>query len=402
MRKIFAIIGNDFRVEFAERSTLFFFLVLPLVFTLIIGTALGGIGTDESGDERYVVLVVDEDSSALSQELLAIFGASEEIRPEVKNAAEAARLLEEGEALAALTIPAGFGQALLENRAVPLTLRASPEDSASLAVEQAVQAALARLDGAVQVAQASTTQAQELRPFSAEADRLAYFQASLARAQELLDSPAAQVELERSPVAVEQIAAGFEQASPGQLVTWTLITLLGTSEVFVNERLGGTLRRLLVMPTRKATILFGKVAARFWLGMLQMALLIGFGAWVLGVNWGRSPAALALLVAAFALASVALGVLLAAFAKTRGQAAGLTIFFSMLMAALGGAWWPLEITPQAYQAAVRVLPTTWAMAGFSDVILRGQGVGAVLPEVAVLLVFSALFFAVGLARLRFE
>lgn len=403
MRKILTIAWNDIKIEFSERSTLVFFLILPIVFTLILGSALGGAGgEEESGDQRFIVLVSDEDGTDLSRQLLAQIETSQEIRPVERPAAEAASLVEDGQVVAALTIPAGFEAALLEGQPASLDLLLAQDNNAAVAAEQAVRASLSRLDGAVRAALAATSQAGEIRPFDQQDEQQAYFLASLERAQEVLSRPAAQVELASSPQTPVRIASGFEQASSGQLVTWTLLTLLAASGVFVDERLGGTLRRLLVTPTRKATILLGKVAGRYVMGILQMTLLIGFGAWVLKVNWGRSPAALALVVGAFGLAAVALGVLLGAFSKTRSQASGLTVFFSMLTAALGGAWWPLEITPPTYQAVVRVLPTTWAMSGFNDVILRGQGVAGVLPEVGVLLLFAAVFFGIGLARLRFE
>jgi len=51
---------------------------------------------------------------------------------------------------------------------------------------------------------------------------------------------------------------------------------------------------------------------------------------------------------------------------------------------------------------VKVLPTTWAMTGFNDVIIRGLGVRDVLPETVVLLGFAGLFFVLGIWRLRFE
>ena len=181
-----------------------------------------------------------------------------------------------------------------------------------------------------------------------------------------------------------------------------MITLLGGAEVFVNERLNGTLRRLLTTPTTKGIIITGKIAGRLILGIIQMVLLVGFGAVALGVNWGKSPAALAIMLLSFGLAGTALGVMLGAFARTRRQASGLTTLFSMLMAALGGAWWPLEVTPPAYQAAVKVIPTSWAMTGFTDVILRGQGVSGILLEAGVLLGFAALFFTVGVWKLKFE
>jgi ABC-2 type transport system permease protein len=74
----------------------------------------------------------------------------------------------------------------------------------------------------------------------------------------------------------------------------------------------------------------------------------------------------------------------------------------MLMAALGGAWWPLEVTPQIYQTVVKILPTTWAMMAFNDIIVRGAGVADVLLNVAVLLGFALLFFVIGIWRFRYE
>ena len=74
----------------------------------------------------------------------------------------------------------------------------------------------------------------------------------------------------------------------------------------------------------------------------------------------------------------------------------------MLTAALGGAWWPLEITSRIYQTVVKSLPTTWAMIGFNDVIVRGQGMAGVLPEVGILLGFALVFFVAGIWRFRYE
>ena len=84
------------------------------------------------------------------------------------------------------------------------------------------------------------------------------------------------------------------------------------------------------------------------------------------------------------------------------QANGLAIMFSMLFAALGGCWWPLEITPPIYQTVVKALPSTWAMQGFTDVIAYGKGLMDILPIAGILLLFTAIFFVVGVGRLRFE
>jgi ABC-2 type transport system permease protein len=133
-----------------------------------------------------------------------------------------------------------------------------------------------------------------------------------------------------------------------------------------------------------------------------MLLLVVFGAVALKVNWGRDPAALALMLVSFGLAAVALGTLMGTFIKTEGQATGVSIMLGMLLALLGGCWYPAEFFPEIARTAALALPTTWAMQGMTDLVLRGQGLAAVLPEAGVLVGFAAAFFGLGVWRFRYE
>jgi ABC-2 type transport system permease protein len=403
IRKLLAIAWTDIKIEFSHRSELIFFLVLPLIFTTIIGVALGNIGTFEPDDPRIPVLVVDLDEEVMAGELLDALRASTVIRPVLRPADEAEAIFAQADVIALLTIPSGFSQSLLAGETVEIDLQVHRQTMNGPAIEQAVSLAVRRVSGAVAIAHHSVVTAQSLQPFPSEAERQGYFQASLERARTLLDQPRARAETVRGEEReADPFPSGFKQSSPGQLVTWTLITLTGAAVVFVNERLGGTFRRLMITPSRKATLISGKILGRLLLGLIQMSLLVGFGAFVLGVDWGNSPAAIAILLVTFALAGTAFGVMLGTFARTRSQAGGLSVLFSMLLASLGGAWWPLEVTPPLYQAVVKVLPSTWAMIGFTDIITRRGGVADILPEAGILLLFAAVFFIIGLWRLKFE
>jgi ABC-2 type transport system permease protein len=402
MRKILALAWNDIQLEFSERSTLIFFLILPLVFTAIIGVALQNTYTDGSDDARLPLIVVNEDQGAYAAELIVLLDGSDTVRVVEANA-QAAEDMVNDDFPAILTIPARFSQKIFTGELAQLELYKSPDSNAPIGIEQAIKTAVTRLSTALNIAEQSTAEAEKIQPFTSAVEKQAYFKESLAAAREALTNPPTRSKMIRSEnVNTQQIATGFEQSSPGQLVTWVMITLLGGAEVFVNERLNGTLRRLLTTPTTRGIIITGKITGRFLLGVIQMILLVGFGAVALGVNWGKSPAALVIMLLSFGLAGTALGVMLGAFARTRKQASGLTTLFSMLMAALGGAWWPLEVTPPAYQAAVKFIPTSWAMTGFTDVILRGQGMSGILLEAGVLLGFAVLFFAIGAWKLKFE
>jgi ABC-2 type transport system permease protein len=120
------------------------------------------------------------------------------------------------------------------------------------------------------------------------------------------------------------------------------------------------------------------------------------------VNWADNPAALAVMMTASALAAAALGTMLGTIVKTESQASGLSIMLGMVMALLGGCWYPIELFPQAVRNIVVVLPTTWAMRGMLDILVRGQGVVGILPIAGILFGFAVVFFTIGIWRFKYE
>ncbi len=398
MQKIWAMMWKDARVRFSSRSELLFFLILPLLFTFILsGAQFGG-----DGDNRIPVLVANEDDSELATELVAHLTASKTVRPELIAASEADARFGENDHAALLQIPAGFGEVVAAGaETAVLDLTQAPNNSSAIAAQQAIQTAVGSLGQAATAARNSVLVAEGERPFATAAEREAYFAEGLAMAQTAVVEAPKRITVTQPEAAI----GGFDGAahqSVGQLLTWVLIPLLGTSGYLAFERAQGTLRRLLVTPTRTATYLLGTIASQLGLALVQMTILVLFGVYVLRVNWGNSVAGLALMLFLFGLASVAFGVMLGTFTKTESQASSLSVMLGMALALLGGAWIPLEIFPPGMQTAVHILPTTWAMRGLSDIVLRGQGVAGVLLEGSVLLGFAALFFTIGVWRFRYE
>jgi ABC-2 type transport system permease protein len=401
MSKLLAIAWNHIRIEFEDRSTIVFYLILPLLFTVVIGAALGG-NPSSSGDTRPVVIVVDVDQSTLSQEFVTALQGSKIMHAEAMSQAEADRAFEDDQAIGVLVIPIGFQAAALNGQPIDLDLKAA-NDNRSLAVEHDVRSIMEQTGGAVLAARAAMSEAERIKPFADEAAKQAYFAASLKTAQGLLKNPPARIEATQ-PATTETVESdeGFAQSSPGQLVTWVMTTLFGVAGFLAYERINGTARRLAVMPMRNSIILSGNFTGRFTLGAVQMVLMVGFGALVLSVPYGNDPLALAVMLISFGLAGTAFGVMLGTFSRTMSQAGGLSILFAMLFAALGGCWWPLEITPPIYQTLVKVLPSTWAMLGLTDIIVYGKGLSDVWLNAVVLLVFAAIYFVIGVRRMRLD
>jgi ABC-2 type transport system permease protein len=398
MNKILAIAWKNILIRFSSRIFLIFWLILPLVFTFLLASAQQ---SAEGGDNRQLLLVVDEDKSGLSQQLLAELEHSEAIRPELKTAAEAEEGLRDQESLAILTIPAGFEQATQAGQLTELQLKKAPNTTDADLIEQAVSASVSRLARVLNSAYIAVLAAEEVRPFATEADRQAYFEQSQSQAAQLVENAPSRLNITQ-PAAVTEEYNGAAQQSAGQLVTWVFINLLGASVLFVAERTEGTLRRLLTTATPRWVFVLGMMLGDWILGVLQMSILVLFGVFVMGISWGSSPAGVALMLGAFSLASVAIGTLIGVFAKTPPQANNLSIMAGMMSALLGGCWWPIELFPEGLRTAVHLLPTTWAMEGFLDLMVRQAGVVDILPAVGALLLMGVLAAGASMRQLSFE
>ena len=259
-----------------------------------------------------------------------------------------------------------------------------------------------RTSSAVGIALNAVKQAEAVQPFASPEARQAYYDQSFALAQETLAQAPQRVEVsqaaDKNPVQYDPAV----NASAGQMITWVFIPLLGLSSIFAYERQQGTLRRLLTTPTEKATILLATILGQVLTALVQVSLLISFGALVLKINWGHDLAGLAVIMVAFTFAASAMGTALGTFIKSEGQASGVSIMLGMVMSLLGGCWYPLELFPEFVRSLVRILPTTWAMQGILTLALRGGGLVDILPQAAVLMGFAVLFFIIGIRRFRYE
>ena len=398
-KKLLAMLRIGFLLEFAYPISFLFFIILPLIFTAAVGAGLSGMMAPEEESEpepfRQQIYILSEDSGLLVDHFLDAL-AEYNLKPVIVEVLP--------EDVFYIELPSDFSKNLLAGSKTAITLHILPTTSTSQAVEQYVNSALSRLGGAALVAKMGLEQAVNSELVIGEEEEQAYFEKILVETLAASQNPVAKTEvIWAGNVNIESTrttATSAQQASAGQIVTWTQITLLAAAEVFVAERETGTLRRLLVAPARRSLILIGKLLSRLTLGLVQMALLFFGGAVLFGVNWGRDPLALAAVSLAFALSSVSLGMLVATFVKTRGQANSVVIGLAMGLSALCGAWYPLEITPPFYRQLVQITPSSWAMRAFTDLLVRNAALRDVLPAIGMLLLFTIVFLTIGGLRFR--
>jgi ABC-2 type transport system permease protein len=113
----------------------------------------------------------------------------------------------------------------------------------------------------------------------------------------------------------------FTHYVPGFAVMFVLFTSIGAGSVsLLKEQEAGTFRRLVVAPISKAEIIGGKITSTFFKAFVQLAVLMIFGHFVFDLNLGSDMLALVVLIAAIALSSTGLGLLVAVMVTTKDQA----------------------------------------------------------------------------------
>ena len=184
----------------------------------------------------------------------------------------------------------------------------------------------------------------------------------------------------------------------GTILTMTMVMLTGLA--MTRERERGTMENLLATPVRPVEVMVGKILPYVVIGYVQMAVILA-AAWLLfEVPMVGSPVLLMLMIGLFMLANLAVGFTFSTLARNQLQAMQMTFFFFLPSLLLSGFMFPFRGMPRWAQWVGEVLPLTHFLRIVRGVMLKGNGLMQVLPEVWPLLAFLLAAGALALARYR--
>jgi len=197
--------------------------------------------------------------------------------------------------------------------------------------------------------------------------------------------------------------SGYAQTIPGTMVMFTMLILLtGGSILIVTERREGLLRRLASAPVSRSSVLLGKWLGRMGLAVIQLTFSMLLGSLLFDMDWGPQLPMVCVLLFFWAAFNASLALFLANLARTEGQMTGLAVISSMVLAALGGCWWPIEVVPGWMQTIASLIPTGWTMNAMHSLVHFGHGPASVLSNLALLGVSTLGLGALAARTFRFE
>ena len=184
----------------------------------------------------------------------------------------------------------------------------------------------------------------------------------------------------------------------GVILTMTMV--LFTAVAIVRERERGNMELLMATPLSRSELMIGKVLPYIAIGLLQTTVVLALGMWLFEVPVRGGVLDVYVASMLLIVANLTLGLLISTRAQSQFQAMQMTFFVFLPSILLSGFMFPFAGMPRAVQWLAEVLPLTHFMRLIRGVMLRGATLVDLWPEVAALLLFTAVMMAAAILRFR--
>ncbi len=395
LRHIWFIALKDLRLFVTDRGALIFFILFPFFFiTLFVFMNIGA--TEDTRLELYVAS--EEAEGGLSYQVIDALEQASDWEIIVMDYDQAYQAVEDKEISGFLAFPADFTEGIMTGAGTQLEVVTDAEATSDRAALSGLSQTIASRIGAQYVTASATIELLIEQGVIAPNDSAAIGQVI----GQILAGGDGQSFIEYSTVNVgeveEESAANW--VIPGYLVMFVFFGAALGAETIVRERQNHTLERLMATSVRRESILGGIFTGTTAKGLIQIILFWGVGLLAFKMDIGNSPSAVIILSILTVITSAAFSLMLATLVKTQRSAGSIAVLASLLLAPIGGCWWPLFLHPGWLQTLAKITPHGWAMSGFNKLILFGANFGDVVPEMLALLGFAVLFAVIAVWRFR--
>jgi len=409
LRNVWLLMVKDLKIFASDRAALFFSILFPFMFVILFNFILAGVG---SQDQRLVInLATREPQSGMSWQIISALETKDVStlapgEPQIvwlKDYDQAKQDVADQKISGFIAFPENFSEAVLMGYGTNLEVVYNPSDPQAIAALNGMAQSISSQVGTQHVVESAAmgllVEKDIVSPGSS-GDLAQSIRSLLAGQSSQAAAPL--VTFDTQEVGEVKAENPSNYVIPGYLVMFVFFTATFAGAQIVRERQNHTLERLLATSANRISILGGMFAGTAAKGLVQIAIFWTLGVLAFKIDLGAAPAAVILLSILVILMASAFGLMLSTFVKTERSASSIGVLTSLILAPLGGCWWPLFITPQWMQFIAKFTPHGWATTGFNKLLVFGADFKAVVPEMLVLLAFAVAFGLVAALRFRAE
>src|SRR5690625_1520126 len=380
MRAVLAIGVTELRRFARDRSNIFFVLIFPLLLVFVVGLQFGG-----GGGGSIAITGAD---GQLRQELTQELDGDDVSLNEVADAEEMRTMVARGQAQVGLLIEPGDEDAFAAGEPVQIEMIAASGGNAP-AMTQVVLTAL----------QAISLEQAELAALTDQGVEESEAAGALEQARSGVEPVQLDV-VNTDEISQELGGLGqFDLGAATMILLFVFLSTLSSSVMLIQSRRLGIQRRVLAAPVSSVSALGGQLFGRWIIAVVQGGYIMVASAWLFVVDFGSIWMAL-LIMCVFALVATGAAMLLGAVVDHEGAASVVAVGAGLVLAALGGCMFPLELFPDTLRTVANITPHAWGYEAFAQIQRHAGGLADIGLELGVLAAMALVLVLAGSWALR--
>ncbi|MDD5288001.1 MAG: ABC transporter permease [Dehalococcoidales bacterium] len=408
LRNAWFLMVKDLKLFTADRTALFFAILFPFLFVVLFNLVMTGVMGE---DQRLVInLATREPAGGISYQLISAMETKDKSalkpgEPQIvwlKDYEQAKQDVENKKLDGFVAFPEDFTEAISMGYGTELEVLYNPNNTQVTAALQGIARSIASQIGTRQVVNDTVIgllMEKELMAPGSSGDLTQIIRSQLTGQGSDTTTPS-MISFSTREIGEVKAENPANFVIPGYLVMFVFFTAAFSAAQLVKERQNHTLERLLSSSATKTAILGGVYGGTVAKGLIQIVIFWAVGILGFKMDLGISPLAVILISILMTLMASAFGVMLATFVKTEKSASSIGVLTSLILAPLGGCWWPLFITPKWMQLISKITPHAWATTAFNKLLVFGSDFDSVVPNMLVLAGFMVVFGVIAILRFR--
>ncbi len=390
---------KDLLSFFRSKSTIFWTLAFPLMMMLLFSSMFGG------SSVMFKVALVNEDSGIMSSVFVKALNSTNvtSLVP-FSNIKEAKNYVMNGRGSAVLVIPKGFSNNLTSGLAATIYFYSSEDPQVKMAITSMIKGFVdAFLE---EYRERMFSIMIQHMPSEVKTEAGIFTKEQIVNFMRMLIKPIDVRAVSLAKSSVTSKTANYRKTSywkaEGHWVTMMLAYslifsgMVSSAAFLSDEKLWETVKRILVSPVSRWSILIGKLLGSLAVVTISQIILVALTIlWLRPqVNW--SILSIPIIIAGD-LASIGIGFLVAELSPNPKAANEGVITIGVMIQFISGLYFPVSFLPGMLRVIAEAVPFTWAVRALDGLLVFGRGLEAVWTPVLYLIVTAIVLTSLSVA-----
>lgn len=372
MRNIFLLISNLFKVTFRKKGNIIVYILLPVASVLLSLMIYNTVGSSV-----MQIGYIDHDNTSISRDTIEGLGTVNGYKVAEVKEEDAKEMLLANKVYAVVIIPEGYEESIHNGVTKKIEIMSVKGFDTTVWIENYLNLHSRNLSD-LSVASSGDKEAFNMMYDNYKRNKLS---------------------VSEIKISDERTGKEMTVTSLGFLIMFVMLGAGFTTQLILKEKRERTFYRIASSPVKISEYILSHIITCLLIELIQITVVIIFLEYVFRIKSFVPPQIMFIILFAFALVACGISLLVTSFSSSSYMASTMNTLIVTPSCMLGGCFWPVYLMPKFMQNISYLTPQRWALSAV-DKIQKGFNFDKILINIIVLILYSAVFFAIAGLRLR--